>query len=176
MTSNKILVTYASRSGSTAEIAEAIGKSLTQDGMQVDVLSMQDVKDLSSYRAVVAGSAMRNAKWLPEAMQFVETHRSVLSQKPFATFTVCITLAMSNTDRYRQAVTGWIQPVRMLVQPVSEGLFAGRLDFNKLPFNWDTLKLRAVVALGIFPKEDRRDWDAVRAWSKSIGPLLIPSI
>ena len=173
MTNNKILITYSSRSGSTAEIANAIGESLTQDGIKVEVLPMQDVKDLSSYRAVVAGSAMRSAKWLPEAIQFVEANRSVLSQKPFATFTVCITLAMSNTDQYRQAVTEWIRPVRMLVRPVSEGLFAGRLDFNKLPFSWDTLKLRVVVALGIFPKKDRRDWDAIRAWAKSIHPLLI---
>ena len=171
---NKILITYASRSGSTAEIAEAIGKTLSQRGAQVEVLPMQEVKDLSVYGAVVAGSAMRSSKWLPEAMQFITTHRAVLSQRPFATFTVCITLAMSNTDQYRQAVTGWIQPVRAQVRPVSEGLFAGMLDFSKLPLNWDTAKLRAVVALGIFPKDDRRDWQAIHAWAESIHPLLFP--
>jgi menaquinone-dependent protoporphyrinogen oxidase len=173
MINNKVLITYASRAGSTAEIAEAIGKTLSQAGAQVEVLPMQDVKDLSMYGAVVAGSAMRSSKWLPEAMQFITTHRAVLSQRPFATFTVCITLAMSNSEQYRQAVAKWIQPVRAQVKPVSEGLFAGRLDFNKLPFNWDTLKLRMVVALGIFPKEDRRDWNAVRAWADHLHPLLI---
>ncbi len=173
MTNKKILITYASRAGSTAEIAEAIGKTLSQGGTQVEVLPMQDVKDLSVYGAVVAGSAMRSSKWLPEAMQFITTHRAVLSQRPFATFTVCITLAMSNSDQYRQAVTAWIQPVRALVKPVSEGLFAGMLDFNKLPLNWDTLKLRAVVALGIFPKDDRRDWNAIGKWADSIYPLLL---
>jgi menaquinone-dependent protoporphyrinogen oxidase len=173
MTNHKILITYASRTGSTAEIAEAIGKTLSQRGMQVEVLPMQDVKDLSVYGAVVAGSAMRSSKWLPDAMQFITTHRAVLSQKPFATFTVCITLAMSNSEQYRQAVAAWIQPVRAQVKPVSEGLFAGMLDFKKLPFNWDTLKLRMVVALGIFPKEDRRDWNAVRAWADHLHPLLI---
>jgi menaquinone-dependent protoporphyrinogen oxidase len=164
MTNKKILITYASRAGSTAEIAEAIGKTLSQGGTQVEILPMQDVKDLSVYGAVVAGSAMRRSKWLPEA---------VLSQKPFATFTVCITLAMSNSDQYRQAVAAWIQPVRALVKPVSEGLFAGMLDFNKLPLNWDTLKLRAVVALGIFPRDDRRDWNAIGKWADSIYPLLL---
>jgi len=172
MINNKILITYASRAGSTAEIAEAIGKTLSQGGTQVGVLPMQDVKDLSVYRAVVAGSAIRSSKWLPEAMQFVRTHRTVLSQKPFATFTVCITLAMSNSDQYRHAVAAWIQPVRAQVKPVSEGLFAGMLDFNKLPLNWDTVKLRAVVALGIFPKDDRRDWKAIHTWAESIHPLL----
>jgi menaquinone-dependent protoporphyrinogen oxidase len=169
---DKILVTHASRAGSTAEIAEAIGRTLIQHGANVEVLPMQQVKDLSAYRAVVAGSAIRGSKWLPEAMRFVEDHRAVLSQKPFATFTVCITMAMSNSDPYREAVTKWIQPVREQVKPVSEGLFAGVLDFSKLPFNWDTLKLRAVVALGIFPKDDRRDWNAISKWADGIYPLL----
>jgi hypothetical protein len=80
---------------------------------------------------------------------------------------------MSNSNPYRQAVAEWIQPVRAQVRPLSEGLFAGVLDFNKLPFNWDTLKLRAVVALGIFPKEDRRDWAAIRTWAESLRPLLL---
>lgn len=173
MTNHKILITYASRSGSTAEIAEAIGERLAQCGTLVDVLPMQAVKNLSVYRAVIAGSPIRNSKWLPEAMQFVETHRSVLSQKPFATFTISITLAMSNTEQYRQAVAKWIQPVRAQVKPVSEGLFAGRLDFSKLPFNWDTLKLRTVVALGVFPKEDRRDWKAVSQWADGVYSLLL---
>ena len=175
MINNKVLIIYASRAGSTAEIPEAIGKTLSQRGTQVEVLPMQDVKDVSVYGAVVAGSATRSSKWLPEAMQFVETHRSVLSQKPFATFTVSITLAMSNTEQYRQVVAKWIQQVRAQVKPVSEGLFAGRLDFSKLPINWDTMKLRAVIALGIFPKADRRDWKAVSQWADGLHALLCQS-
>lgn len=169
----KILVTYASRSGSTAEIAEAIGKTLVEAGVQVDLLPMQDVKDLAPYHAVVAGSAIRSSQWLPEAMQFVQAHRAELAAKPFATFTVCITLAMANGDRYRQAVMEWLAPVRAQVQPVSQGLFAGKLDFSKMPFTFDTLLFRASVAFGIFPKGDRRDWRAIRAWSESLRPLLI---
>jgi menaquinone-dependent protoporphyrinogen oxidase len=170
---DKILVTYASRSGSTAEIAETISKTLKQHGSQVDLLPMQNVEDLSQYGAVVAGSAIRKSRWLPEAMQFVQAHRSELAKKRFATFTVCITLAMSNSDQYCRAVSEWIAPVRSQVKPVSEGLFAGRLDFTKLPLNLDTLKLRLVVVLGIFPKDDRRDWNAVRAWAEGLSPLLL---
>jgi len=160
---NKILVTYASRTGSTAEVAEAIGKTLAEHGAQVDVISMNDVKDLTPYRAVVAGSAIRGSKWLPEAMQFIQTHQSDLAKKPFAEFTVCITLAMSNSEQYRQAVSKWVAPVRAQVRPVSEGIFAGMLDFKKLPINLDTLLLRLSVALGIFPRGDHRDWNAIRA-------------
>jgi menaquinone-dependent protoporphyrinogen oxidase len=56
---DKILVTYASRAGSTAGVAEAIGKTLVENGAQVDVLPMKNVKDLTPYRVVVAGSAIR---------------------------------------------------------------------------------------------------------------------
>jgi menaquinone-dependent protoporphyrinogen oxidase len=171
--SNKILVTYASRTGSTAEIAQSIGKTLAESGAQVDVRPMQEVQDLTPYSAVVAGSAIRKSKWLPEAAQFIETHRAELAQKRFAEFTVCIALAMSNTEQYHAVVAKWIEPVRALVKPLSEGFFAGMLDFKKLPLNLDTLQLRLAVALHIFPRDDRRDWNAVRVWAESIRSVLL---
>ena len=170
--SNKILVTYASRAGSTAEIAEAIGKTLSEGGAQVDVIPMNDVKDLSTYQAVVAGSAIRGSKWLPEATQFIQTHRSTLAKKHFAMFTVCITLAMKNAQNYRAGVAGWVAPVRALVKPLDEGFFAGVLNFKRLPINWDTLMLRLSVALGIFPRGDHRNWNAVNTWAKGLKSIL----
>jgi menaquinone-dependent protoporphyrinogen oxidase len=86
MMSNKILVTYASRLGSTAGVAEAIGKTLLDNGAQVEVRRMEDVTDLTPYSAVVAGSAIRGKQWLPEAMQFMQKHQAALRQKPFARF------------------------------------------------------------------------------------------
>ena len=168
----KILVTYASRAGSTAGVAEAIGKSLVEGGAQVEVLPMKDVKDLAPYRAVVAGSAIRGGKWLPEAMQFLNTHRAELARKPCATFMVCITLAMKGAENFREGIKDWMQPVRALVRPVSEGYFAGALDFSKMPVQFDTLKMRAMVAAHVFPEGDHRDWEAVRAWAESLRPLL----
>jgi menaquinone-dependent protoporphyrinogen oxidase len=168
----RILVTYASRTGTTAEIAKAIGKTLEDSHTQIDVMPMQSVSDVTPYHAVIAGSAIRDAKWLPEAVQFIRTHQSTLRHKPFAIYTVCITLAMSNGERYRSGVTEWTAPVRAIVQPLSEGLFAGMLDFHKLPFNLATLRLRATVALGIFPREDRRDWNAIRTWALKLKPML----
>lgn len=172
--SNKILVTYASRTGTTAAIAQAIGKTLADGGAPVEVRPMQDAQDLAPYSAVVAGSAIRKSKWLPEAAQFIQTHRAELAQKKFAEFTVCITLAMSNSQPYRSVVAKWVAPVRALVEPLSEGFFPGLLDFEKLPLNLDTLLLRLSVALGIFPRGDQRDWNAVRAWAENIRPLLLP--
>jgi menaquinone-dependent protoporphyrinogen oxidase len=169
--SYKILVTYASRFGSTAGVAEAIGKTLAELGAQVDVLPMRDVTDLASYQAVVAGSAINGGAWLPEAMQFVQAHRAELAQKPFAAFLVCMTLTMRGD--YRQHVATWLEPVRVLVKPLSEGLFAGALDIRKIPSFSDRLKFRLSVVFGVWKEGDHRDWDAIRAWTESLYPLLI---
>jgi menaquinone-dependent protoporphyrinogen oxidase len=170
---NRILVTYASRAGSTAGVAEAIGQTLVEKGLQVDVLPMVEIKDLSPYRAVVAGSAIRGQKWLPEAMQFVNDHQSELSSKPFAAFMVCITLSMTNAGQYLEGLKSWMSPVRDLLHPISEGYFAGALDFSKLPFSLNVLAMRLVVLIGVWKKGDHRDWNAIHAWAESLPSQLL---
>ena len=169
----KILVTYASRAGSTAGVAEAIGKTLTGKGLQVDVFPMEAVKDLASYKAVVAGSAIHGQKWLPEAMQFLREHQAELSDKPFAAFMVCITLSMASADQYKEGLKGWMSPVRDLVHPISEGYFAGALDFSKLPLTFNTLAMRFVVLLGVWKKGDHRNWAAIHAWAENLPSRLL---
>jgi len=168
----RILVTYASRTGSTAGVAEAIGKTLASSGAQVEVCPMQEVGDLTPYQAVVAGSAIQGGEWLPEAMQFMRDHQVQLARRPFAAFLVCMTLAMKNGDKYRENVKGFLQPVRALVKPVGEGLFAGVLDISKIPSASDRFKFRLSVLLGVWSEGDHRDWEAIRAWAESIRPLL----
>lgn len=172
--SNRILVAYASRAGSTGGVAQAIGQTLAECGAAVEVRRMQDVTDLTPYQAVVAGSAIRGAKWLPEAMQFVSTHRAALARKPFAAFLVCITLAMPNgaTAQYRQFVADFMKPVRAMVRPVSEGLFAGVLDASKLPLIPEGLQMRVLSATTRTPQGDYRDWDAIRAWATGLSAIL----
>lgn len=168
----KILVTYASRTGWTVGVAEAIGKTLAESGAQVDVLPMRNVKDPASYDAVVAGSAINGGEWLPEAVQFVQTHQMTLNKKPFAAFLVCMTLGMRNAEQYRSHVATWLAPVRAQVRPVSEGLFAGGLDISKIPSAGDRLKFRLSVLFGVWKEGDQRDWDAIHAWAAQLKPLL----
>ncbi len=136
---------------------------------------MQAVKDLAPYQAVVAGSAIQNRQWLPEAVDFVQTHRAALAQRPCGLFSVCITLAMKNGEQSRPQVADWVSPVRRLVQPVSEGLFAGALDIRKIPSLGGRLKFRLSVASGVWSEGDHRDWDAIRQWANDLQPYLMQS-
>ena len=168
----KILVTYASRTGTTAGVADAIGKTLADKGMDVDILQMKDVRDLSPYDAVIAGSAIHSAKWLPEAIEFLEKNRAELSEKKFASFMVCMTLAMPNAEKYRQGITEWMAPVRRIIRPLKEGLFAGSLHIAKIPSFSDRLKFRVSLWTGVWKAGDHRDWDAIRKWADELSSLL----
>jgi len=169
---NQVLITYASCTGSTAEVAAEIAKALTDLGISVDLKPMQDVKDLKAYRAVVIGSAIQDRQWLPEAMQFLQTYRSALAKKPIATFTLCMTLAMKNGEKYRPDIMEWLAPVRRIAQPVSEGVFAGILDIPKIPSFSDRLKFRLSVLFGVWSEGDHRDWEAIHAWAEELPEKL----
>ncbi len=169
--SSKILVAYASRTGTTAGVAEVIGQVLAADGTAVDVRPVAEVNNLSPYSAIVVGSAIQGAEWLPEAMQFIRDHQRELAARPFAAFLVCMTLAMTNRD-YHDEVARWLQPVCDLVEPVSMGLFAGALDISKVPTLRARLNFRISVRLGLWSEGDHRDWAEIRAWAEELRPLL----
>ena len=57
--------------------------------------------------------------------------------------------------------------------PVSEGLFAGTLDISKIPSFGNRLKFKLSVLFGVWTEGDHRDWNAIRAWAKSLQPLLL---
>ena len=171
--SDKILVAYASKCGSTGEVAEAIGQVLCDAGAVVDVRLAQNVTDVSPYRAVIVGSAIRSSKWLPEAVEFVEMHRETLSRVPVAYFLTSLT-TVQDTEETRRVAVACLDPVREQVpqvQPVDVGIFAGKLDFGKLPFMY-----RLVWPLtpgGSVGAGDYRDWEAIRAWADGLRPALL---
>jgi menaquinone-dependent protoporphyrinogen oxidase len=166
----RILVAYATRAGSTAGVAEAIGKCLAERGASVDVKAVDDVKDIGSYQMAIIGSAIRGGKWLPEGSQFIQANQAVLRKIPCVVFLVCMTMAMQN-EGYREGVKDWMAPARMMLKPVKEGYFAGELDFSKLPMSFDVLMLKVSSKFG-FPTGDHRDWNAINTWANEVGTLL----
>ena len=168
--SDKILVAYATAAGSTGEIAEAIGETLRDENTAVDVRRAKDVADVSGYRAVVVGSGVRATRVYAEAMAFLETHQQSLSRVPVAYFVVCMTMKDDTEENRRQAGT-YLDQMRQQapqVQPVDVGLFAGAMDYKRLP-----LPLRLMMKVMKRPEEDCRDWEAIRAWAAGVRPALL---
>jgi len=168
----KILVTYASRAGSTAGVAERIGKTLGKTGEDVVVIPMSEVTDIKDYDAIVAGSAIHAANWLPEAMEFIRKHQEVFLDKPCATFSVCMTMAMSKGEKYRAGIMEWLTPVRAITRTVSEGIFAGALDIRTIKSASDRLKFRLSVLFGVWKTGDHRKWDKIESWASRLPDQL----
>ncbi len=173
--STKILVTYATRAGSTQGVAERIAQTLRANNHEVDLRLMQDVQDVLPYSAVIAGSAVRFDRWLPEAMQFLKHHQHDLEQKPFAPFLVCLTLAKPS-PKATQDAKAYMQAVRELVTPMSEGLFAGALNMQKLPELRYRMLFQIPVLFRIFKEGDYRDWEAIDTWANSLSSEFVNTV
>lgn len=167
-----ILITYATRSGSTKGVAEAIAQSFIASGIPVRVLPMHEVTHLAEYKAVIAGSAIQDKKWLPEAMQFMENNKTILNSKPVALFLVCITMSMNQAEKYRPEVARWHDPVKTFVTPVSEALFAGQLFLDRIPSFKVRILYRISILLGFFKQGDHRDWQAIQSWVTTLKSVL----
>jgi menaquinone-dependent protoporphyrinogen oxidase len=167
---NKVLIVYASRAGSTGEVAKAIGQTISEGGVSVDVRSVVDENNLSQYKAVIVGSAIRMGRWLPDAVDFVKKHRDDLSRVPAAYFVVCSTMK-DDTPENRKKTLAYLDSVRKAapdIEPVDIGLFAGVMDFSKLSFMDRTVMKARGVSEGDF-----RNWAAIRKWAADVAPLLL---
>jgi menaquinone-dependent protoporphyrinogen oxidase len=159
----RILVAYASRKGSTAGIAQAIGKELTIEGYTVDVSEMKSVTSLAGYNAVVIGAPVYTGKVTGDVAAFVSTNKDELSRVPVAGFVTGIAPVFPKTGDVKgftdQLVTA-LSPVR----PVAVTMFAGTLDAGKM-----NLVERSLTTLMKVPTGDFRDWDAIAAWAKTLA-------
>lgn len=163
----KILVTYATRAGSSIEVAVAIGEVLSAAGATVDVRPVRNVQSAEGYDAVVIGSAIRIGAWLPEATEFVQKNKQTLAKIPTAYFVVSGYLR-NDTPEMRKTVDSYVDPVRQIVEPSSVGLFAGKIDYNTLSI------LDKTMAQTMGEKEgDWRNWDQIRGWAREIQPVLM---
>lgn len=193
---NRLLVTYATLSGSTAEAARFVGAELAQAGFEVDVRPLEDVTDVTPYAGVVVGGPMILG-WHRRALGFLRRHRRAWRETPVAVFV----LAMSLTQTGEQAVAGvpvtvdaglpkpparpgrlsvreryatlgnYVRPIIAAARPArpaSVGVFAGRLEYGRLPW-WGVIFAMLIVQAAA---GDRRDWEALRAWARALPAAM----
>ncbi|MER7172143.1 flavodoxin domain-containing protein [Streptomyces mesophilus] len=163
--SGSILVAYGSKYGSTAEIAETIGEVLRKHGHSVEVRTAGDVRDVSSFDAVVLGGALYAGRWHRGARRFARRHRKALAVRPLWLFSSG-PLDTSATEREVPVAPG-VQRVTRKLDAREHVTFGGRLDENA-----DGRMARMIVKSG--KGGDFRDFGVISAWAEKIArdPVL----
>jgi len=172
----KILLTYATYTGSTAEVAGEIAAVLTscedagETPLQVDVRPIKQVVDVEGYDAVVIGSAVRIGRVHPGVVGFLRHHAARLAKVPVAHFVVCLTM-VEDTEENRCTARGYIDALYDKVpgvRPFSVGLFAGTVAMAKMGFFARWIMKRVEAPIGDF-----RNWQAIRDWAGSLREELL---
>jgi menaquinone-dependent protoporphyrinogen IX oxidase len=96
MDKKKILVTYATNAGTTAEVAQAIGEELSKSAqLQVDVKPIDEVESFETYSAAVIGAPMIFG-WHRGARKFLRKHQDSMSKIPAAYFITAMNLTKTD--------------------------------------------------------------------------------
>ncbi|MBI5931323.1 MAG: flavodoxin domain-containing protein [Chloroflexi bacterium] len=169
-TTKRILVVYATRGGTTRDLAEQVAESLRANGSGVEILAAKKVRDITPYDAVVLGSAIYFRQLMPQAVRFLEQNASYLTTHPIAIFSVGAQMRKNVTKNHAVVdrwVRGSLKGVPQL-QPVAIEHFAGAIQFKRLNLLWRLLVLITFSELG-----DWRNLKAVQDWANRIYPQLI---
>ena len=172
-----ILVAYATRYGSTQEVAEAVATTLREQGLAVDIQPMRDVRTLDRYGAVVLGAPLYIGHWHKDALQFLSQQRQALAERPVAIFALGPATtgdeqewqsARENLDQ-ELAKYSWLTPATV-------EMFGGKYDPSKLSVSHKLLTALPASPLHGLPASDLRDWTAIRAWAKDLVAKLEPAV
>ncbi|MCC7163725.1 MAG: flavodoxin domain-containing protein [Anaerolineae bacterium] len=170
--SSSILVTYATRYGSTRQVAEHVAAVLREHALVVDVESVRSVRTLEGYDAVVLGAPIYIGSLHKDAQRFLSQHRETLSHVPVAIFA----LGPIHDDEKE------CQDARVELDKevgkyhwralITVKVFGGKFDPSKLRFPDNLLTTLPASPLHGAPASDVRDWTAIRAWANELAVKL----
>lgn len=173
---NAVLVTYATRYGSTQEVAEEIASTLRASGLTVDIQAMNAVKTLDDCASVVLGAPLYIGRWHKEAHQFLKQYQQPLTLRPIAIFALGpVSTDPAEMQSARDQLADDLATYPWL-NPITTEMFVGKYDPNKLTFPFSLLNLLPASPLKKMPAGDFRDWDAIRAWAHTIAVNFRPVI
>ena len=189
---SKILITFATESGSTAELAQTLGEELSRSAERVDITPIPQVTNLDDYDTVIIGAPMIMG-WHRQAVAFIKANANQLAQKTVAYFFTSLNLTRTGEETIddipiyvdpnhgaapqnpqklnfmekHTAPQGYVQPVLQKapqVKPKTVACFGGKLDYSHLAF-----PAKIFVKYLIRGQEgDFRNMDAVREWGRSL--------
>jgi menaquinone-dependent protoporphyrinogen oxidase len=165
--SSLVLAGYATRYGSTQEVAEAVAATLRECGLEVDIQLMRKVRTLAGYSAVVLGAPLFMFRWHKDALRFLSRHREALTERPVAVFALGPTHDPYDEKEWQDSRDQLDKELSKFpwLTPVAFEMFGGKYDPAKLRFPINLLA-------GKEPASDLRDWTAIRAWAMDLKPIL----
>jgi menaquinone-dependent protoporphyrinogen oxidase len=165
----RVLVTYASKHGSTGEIAEAIAEELRQKGLDADCVDV-GAASLGAFDAVVLGSAVYMGRWRSEARRFLKKHVDELSKLPFWIFSSGPVGEKADEDFEENGT--WLEPRKVLERAESAGVRGHVVFGGRMPREPDGWVEKSMVRNTPEQFKDARDWDKIRAWADEIAESL----
>jgi menaquinone-dependent protoporphyrinogen oxidase len=156
-----VLVVYASKHGSTEQVARKVAEKLRDAGYTTRVEQARAIKDLESCRAVVVGGSIYMGRWHHGARTFLRRHRKALRMLPFAVFALG---PGENTEKAFADSRAQLDHALARfgdLEPRAVAVFGGVIEPRSFHFPLNHLKER-----------DLRDWDEIRAWARSLPAEL----
>lgn len=146
---SKILVCYATRNGSTREIAETVAETLRSTGARVELRpAARSREPLTGWDLVVLGGPLYNGGWHRDARRFARGHRA--DGVPIAVFACGPREDTPEAwQRSRAQLDRVLTRVRGL-DPVQVAVFGGTDPAGKPA------------------RRDLRDWSAIRRWAAEL--------
>ncbi len=162
--STSILVNYASSYGSTQEVAEFVAATLREQGVEVDLRPIREVRALAGYRAVVLGAPFYMFHWHTDARRFLARfQRELTNGLPIAIFAGGPIEDTSEQWQDRRSDLDKELAKFPWLTPVSVQLIGGKFDPAKLRFPYNL-----IPAMRNMPASDLRDWATIRAWAGAL--------
>ena len=162
----RTLIAYATKAGSTSEIAEIIAEELRRWSMDVTVANMSEQPDPEGYDLVVAGSAINGGAWLAPAIVWVTAQQAKLKQQRVAIFNVCLNAADSTKQNEALGYNKWAADK---IEPFASTSFAGRYRPETVGF-FRRLLLRSMSKAA----QEHIDPVAIRTWARElVGQTII---
>lgn len=159
----RVLVSAASRHGSTAEIAAEIASVLVEAGIDAGVVPPDDVPSLDGWDAAVIGSAIYVGHWLAPARDLVERLAPELAERPVWFFSSGPIGDPPSPVEEPEDVADLVA----LAGARGHQVFAGRIDRKQLG-----LGEKVIMTALRTPEGDFRPWTDVRAWTEGIARAL----
>lgn len=167
----EVLIAYCTRSGSTAEVAEAMGKTMRDAGLPVQVKSIAEVESIPAGSAVVLGTALYIGHFPKEFHRFLMRFEEALANvRPWI-------FVLGPTEKERKQFAAAEEQARKeldkhpTLRPADMRILGGKFDPAKLvlPFPMSLIMKVPANPMRKMPVSDIRDWEWIKRWGQAIA-------